>query len=72
MKKVVKEKKTLFEEWLPRQNGMLWERYREKRKGCKQVVTVPKRWRWGRKLTKNMFMRGQLYPQHYMWQKRGA
>ena len=43
MKKVVEEKKKLFEEWLQRQNGRLWERYREKRKGCKLVANVAKR-----------------------------
>ena len=53
MKKVVEEKKKLFEEWLQRQNGRLWERCKEKRKECWWVVNVAERearWRWGRKL----------------------
>ena len=51
MKMVEEEKKKLFEEWLQRQNGRLWERYKEKWKECKEVVNVAKRearWRWGR------------------------
>ena len=39
---VVEEKKKLFETWLQRQNGRLWEKYREKRKECKKVVNVAK------------------------------
>ena len=48
MKKLVEEKKKLFEEWLQKQSGRLWERYREKRKESKWVVNVTKgeaRWR---------------------------
>ena len=33
--KVVEEKKKLFEEWLKRQDGRLWERYSECERGCK-------------------------------------
>ena len=57
--KVVEGKKKLFEEWVQRQNGRLWERYGVKRRDCEWVVNVAKRevrWRLERKLTEAFVM----------------
>ena len=43
VKRVVEEKKRLFEEWLQGRDRGVWERYREKRKECSREVKWAKR-----------------------------
>ena len=54
VRKVVDEKRKLFEIWMQRQDRESWERNREKRNECRRVVRAAKReaeWRKGSKLS---------------------
>ena len=64
VKKVLREKRQMYERWLQSGRNVEWERYKEKRREAKRVVKQEKRRadeRWGEGLTSNFRERKKMF-----------